>query len=90
MSKDFWLSFKFQTKLALKRAENELRFAKTAPIEELCAWLQLSYEIETHHFELRRKDAETKVNTAKGLVSTELEFQFFLIFFVFCHIAAKS
>ena len=61
----------FQLKRALERAEVELKQRQTAPLHgELQQWLQLTYEVESKHYDIKREAAEKQLIQAKEMVTT--------------------
>ena len=59
-----------QVRSALRRAEKELEDARLGvPLAELQSWLQLTYEIETKHYDNKREAAERQLLIAKEMVS---------------------
>ena len=64
----------FQLKRALERAEVELKQRQTAPLHgELQQWLQLTYEVESKHYDIKREAAEKQLIQAKEMVSALLK-----------------
>ena len=57
-----------QVRMALKRAEKELEDRQNAPLAELQQWLQLTYELETSHYEAKREAVEKQLHAAKDMV----------------------
>ena len=59
-----------QLKRALERAEVELKMRPTSEMTlgELQPWLQLTYEIETRHHDMKRDAAEKQLQLAKEMV----------------------
>jgi hypothetical protein len=53
----------------LMHAEMQLSEQAWAPPQELQAWLQLTYELETVHFNAKRLAAERQLRMAKDTVS---------------------
>ena len=62
------ISFDRQVRVILAQAERELQERPTAPLLELQPWLQLTYELETRHYELKREAAERQLLIAKEMV----------------------
>lgn len=52
----------------MKKAENELDESHRAPLTQLQHWLQLNYEIENKHFEMKKHSAEKELENAKEMV----------------------
>ena len=57
-----------QVRNALKKAEKELDGSQRAPLAHLQHWLQLNYEIENKHFEMKKESAEKELEYAKEMV----------------------
>ena len=62
------IPFDHQVRVILAQAERELQERPTAPLLELQPWLQLTYELETRHYELKREAAERQLLIAKEMV----------------------
>ena len=58
-----------QLKRALERAEYELKHRPQSPPGELQQWLQLTYEVESQHYDVKRDAAEKQLILAKEMVS---------------------
>ena len=58
----------------LRKAEKELEMRDSVPLAQLQQWLQLSYEIETRHFEDKREEAERQFHIAKEMVKNNTMF----------------
>ena len=59
-----------QVRLALEQAEQELESRQHAPLGELQQWLQLTYELESLHYEAKRELAVKQLRAAKDMVRT--------------------
>ncbi len=55
--------------MALCEAERQLEERQSAPLAELQHWLQLTYELEQKHFDVKRETAERQLLIAKEMVS---------------------
>ena len=59
-----------QVRSALRKAQKELQVHHSGmPLAELQNWLQMTYEIETRHYDAKREAAERQLLIAKEMVS---------------------
>ena len=54
--------------MALHEAERQLEERNSAPLAELQQWLQLTYELENKHYEMKKEAAEKQLHLARDMV----------------------
>ncbi len=64
---------------ALRKAEKELEDRQNAPLAELQQWLQVTYEIESKHYDAKREAVERHLVDAKDMVNSHFRLQFAFI-----------
>ena len=57
-----------EVRLALAKAELEMKASRTHPPQALQQWLQKTYQLESEYFKLRKDIAMTQMNEAKEAV----------------------
>ena len=68
------MRYAMQVRKALRKAEKELDDSNKAPLAQLQHWLQLNYEIENKHFEMKKDSAEKELENAKEMVSVRCHY----------------
>ncbi len=63
--------FPFQVRRALRKAEKELEDRQNAPLAELQQWLQITYELESKHYDAKKEAVERHLMEAKEMVWKE-------------------
>ncbi len=57
-----------QVRRALRKAEKELENRQNAPLAELQQWLQLTFELESKHYNIKKEAVERHLVEAKEMV----------------------
>lgn len=52
----------------MRKAEKELEDRQNAPLAELQQWLQLTYELESRHYDAKKEAVERHLIEAKEMV----------------------
>ena len=52
----------------MRKAEKELEDRQNAPLAELQQWLQLTYELESRHYDVKKEAVERHLIEAKEMV----------------------
>jgi len=73
-----------QVRSALQEAERQLEGRQQAALPDLQQWLQLTYEVESKYFELKREATDRQLKVAKemvGILEITLVYNYFYCYY---------